>query len=265
MAEGRSRRRGVVRSSLALLPPAICEMSWTHRGRAVCTVLDPGPTAGVPGATMPPGRVSPQPPHFCCSTTSQGQYVQMNQGSWPPVTGWHGSGAGGGPGTMRSAPLIRRGAVPFLLSTQCLKLVFLLVFCWDSSLIFPSYFLSIHPGGRRFCLTTVSDILLEYPQAGTTLGPIRTYLTWGTLGTSMRRSTLVLSEPERPKSRSEKQEHQDQEGRRPPGRFRVCQHPSGRDTHSVASKVLLGCPLALEAQAGGLNDDASGTWNTPGT
>ena len=131
--------------------------------------------------------------------------------------------------------------------------------------IFPSYFLSIHPGGRRFCLTAVSDILLEYPQAGTTLGPIRTYLTWGTLGTSMRRSTLVLSEPERPKSRSEKQEHQDQEGRRPPGRFRVCQRPSGRDTHSVASKVLLGCPLALEAQAGGLNDDASGTWNTPGT
>lgn len=53
VAEGRSRRRGVVRSSLALLPPAICEMSWTHRGRAVCTVLDPGPTAGVPGATMP--------------------------------------------------------------------------------------------------------------------------------------------------------------------------------------------------------------------
>lgn len=136
VAEGRSRRRGVVRSSLALLPPAIREMSWTHRGRAVCTVLDPGPTAGVPGATMPPGRVSPQPPHFCCSTTSQGQYVQMNQGSWPPVTGWHGSGAGGGPGTMRSAPLIRRGAVPFLLSTQCLKLVFLLVFCWDSSRFF---------------------------------------------------------------------------------------------------------------------------------
>lgn len=52
VAEGRSRRRGV-RSSLALLPPIILEMSWTHRGRAVCTVPDPGPTAGVPGATMP--------------------------------------------------------------------------------------------------------------------------------------------------------------------------------------------------------------------
>lgn len=171
-----------------------CVQSWILGPRLVC--LEP---------PCPPGRVSPQPPRFCCSMTSQGQYVQMNQGSWPPVTGWHGSGAGGGPGTMRSVPLIRGGAVPSLLSTQCLKLVFLLVFCWDSSLIFPSYFLSIHPGGRRFCLTTVSDILFEYPQAGTTLGPIRTYLAWGTLGTSTRRSTLVLSEPECPKSRSEKQ------------------------------------------------------------
>ena len=52
VAEGRSRR-GVVRSSLALLPPIIREMSWTHRGRAVCTAPGPGPTAGVPGATTP--------------------------------------------------------------------------------------------------------------------------------------------------------------------------------------------------------------------
>ena len=205
MAEGRSRRRGVVRSSLALLPPAICEMSWTHRGRAVCTVLDPGPTAGVPGATMPSWEGQPTATPFLLFHDFPGSVCADESGLLAPSHWLAWLWGRGGPGTMRSVPLIRRGAVPSLFSTQCLKLVFLLVFYWDSSLIFPSYFLSIHPGGRRFCLTSVSDILFEYPQAGTTLGPIRTYLAWGTLGTSTRRSTLVLSEPECPKSRSEKQ------------------------------------------------------------
>ena len=59
VAEGRSRRRGVVRSSLVLLPPAIRGMPWTHRGRAVGPVPDPRPMAGVPGASMPSWKGQP--------------------------------------------------------------------------------------------------------------------------------------------------------------------------------------------------------------
>ena len=192
--------------------------------------------------------------------------MQTNQGSQPPVAGWRGSGVGGGPGTTRSAPQILGGAVPSLLSTQCLKLAFLLVFCQDSSLMFPSYFLSIHSGGRRFCLTTVSDILFECPQAGTTLSPVRTYLTLGTLGTSMRRSTLVLSVPEHPKSRSEKQRGT----ARPRREASLAGSRSARalpgGTHALwQARCFSGALRLSKPQAGGLNDDAGGTWNTPGT
>ena len=159
VAEGRSRRRGVVRSSLVLLPPAIRGMPWTHRGRAVGPVPDPRPMAGVPGASMPSWRVSPQPRHFCCSTTSQGQYVQTNWGCRPLVTGRRGSGAGGRPGDHVVCTSAPRGSCPLLAQHPVSEVpCSCLFFCWDFSLIFPSYYLSIRPGGRRSCLTIVSDL-----------------------------------------------------------------------------------------------------------
>lgn len=96
--------------------------------------------------------------------------------------------------------------------------------------------------------------------------PIRTYLNWGTLGTSMKRSTLGLLVPEHPKSRSEKQRGT----ARPRREASLAGSGSARalpgGTHALwQARCSSGALRLSKPQAGGLNDYAGGTWNTPGT
>ena len=100
VAEGRSWRTGVVRSSLVLLPPAICGMSWTHRARAVGPVPDPRPMAGVPGASMPSWEGQPTAAPFLLFHNFPGSVCADEPGLPAPDhrQAWlWGRGAAGGP------------------------------------------------------------------------------------------------------------------------------------------------------------------------
>lgn len=77
---------------------------------------------------------------------------------------------------------------------------------------------------------------------------------------------MVLSVPEHPKSRSEKQRGT----ARPRREASLAGSRSARalpgGTHALwQARCFSGALRLSKPQAGGLNDDAGGTWNTPGT